>query len=176
MSEKMQNNSPVRILGIDPGYDRLGLAVIEIAGGKDALVASTCVVTSRKNSPAERLLAIGKTVREFLEEFEPHLLVMESLFFANNKNTALGVAEARGVVMYLAAQKNIPCFEMTPPEIKLAVAGSGRADKAAVEKMVRLLVKLPEKKQKEKYLDDEIDAIAVALSGRSKVREVFHNK
>ncbi len=154
----------MRIIGIDPGYDRFGIAVVEKASQKDILLGSTCVVTKRKNSPSERLLDIGNVVKKFFDEFKPSFLVMESLFFANNKNTALGVAEARGVVMYLAAQKNIPCFEMTPAEIKLAVTGSGRADKNAIEKMVRLLVDLPEKK----YLDDEIDAIAVALAGRNK--------
>ena len=152
----------MRILGIDPGFDRLGLAVLEGDPSKPTLVWSTCV-TPPKGEQHERLAAVYKAVSDALNEHAPDLLALETLFFSTNKKTAIGVAEARGAILAAAGARNIPVREIAPGQVKLAVTGYGASDKAAVARMVPLLVSLPSKKR----LDDELDAIAVGIAALS---------
>ncbi len=146
----------MRILGIDPGYDRLGIAVID----NGILVHSECFTTSPKDDFHIRLREIGLRIRVVIEEFKPEAMALESLFVTKNQKTAMKVAEARGVISYEAILKDIPLFEYSPPQIKLAVTGHGGSDKTQIIKMIPLLLKTKLKKA----LDDEYDAIAVALT------------
>ncbi len=150
----------MRIIAIDPGYDRLGIAVLEKQNGAEVALFSSCVITSKKNTHAERLAHIGKEIQLVIEEFEPEALAIETLFLATNQKTAMPVAEARGVCLYEAAKAGLKVFEYTPLQVKVAVTGYGKSDKSQVTEMVKRLIKLPERKR----LDDEYDAIAVGLT------------
>jgi len=151
-----------RVLGIDPGFDRLGLAVIEGNPSKPSHVWSTCVDVP-KGSREVRLAHVFQEIASVVKTYEPERAVIEGLFFSTNKKTALSVAEARGAVLAALGTLGISVHEFTPMQVKVAVTGYGAADKKAVERMVQKLVPLPPKKR----LDDEFDAIAVALSGLS---------
>jgi crossover junction endodeoxyribonuclease RuvC len=147
-----------RVLAIDPGFDRLGVAILE--AGK--LLHSECIVTKPKEAREKRLLAIGERLREIIKKFEPSALAIETLFFNQNVTTAIGVAEARGVVLYEAGAAGLKVFEYSPQAVKIAVTGYGKADKLQIESMVRKLVSVPSKKLK--MLDDELDAIALGIT------------
>lgn len=148
------------ILGIDPGYDRMGVAVVKKGPPKETLLYSTCL-TSPKTAPFhERLLSIGREVRELIKKHAPNGIAIEKLFFAKNQKTASAISEVRGMLMFLSGDAGIPIYEYTPLQIKIAVAGYGKADKRQVETMVRALVQLQTKDR----LDDEYDAIAIALT------------
>jgi crossover junction endodeoxyribonuclease RuvC len=146
------------ILAIDPGFDRVGVAILD----KENLLYSCCIVTNRKLPHAERLLQIGEAVREIIKKWGPQDLAIEELFFNQNITNALKVSEARGVIIYEAARAGLEVYEYSPQEIKIAVTGYGKADKKQVETMVRKLIKMPDFKKKR--LDDELDAIAVGIT------------
>ncbi len=155
----------MRILGIDPGFDRLGLAVVESEAGKTVVVWSTCVEPPR-GAPQTRLAVVYDAVYDTIQKFEPEALSIETLFFSTNKKTALMVAEARGAILAAAGSLHIPVFEHAPNQVKLAVAGNGSADKESVARMVSHLVTFKnEGELLRKKRDDEIDAIAIAITG-----------
>lgn len=150
-----------RIIGIDPGYDRLGIAVIEKpAKGKEVVLYSDCFQTSAKDTIYERFGEIGTEVHRILEEYKPDALAIETLFITKNQKTAMRVAEARGVILSECIKMGVKIHEYTPMQIKVAVTSDGSSDKERVIKMVGILVSLPKKK----IIDDEYDAIAVALT------------
>lgn len=149
----------MRVLAIDPGYDRLGIAVVEGNPSKPMLVWSDCVQPD-KGSAEKRLACVSRTISDAVAAYAPDALGIESLFFGINKKTALGVAEARGAILSVAGINLLPVIECTPIQVKLAVAGYGGADKKAVTQMIPRLLVLPEKKR----LDDELDAIAVGIT------------
>lgn len=151
----------MKILGIDPGYERIGIAIIDKnKGEKERLIFSECFKTSAKISFEERLLLIGQKIGEVIKEYKPEILAIETLFLNTNQKTVMHVSEARGVIIYEAMKNGLGLFEATPPQIKIATTGYGRADKKDVLKMVRLLIKI----DKNKKSDDELDAIAIALT------------
>jgi crossover junction endodeoxyribonuclease RuvC len=171
----------MKILGIDPGYDRLGIAIIEKPPkGKEIVIYSSCFTTSSKESIYNRLKQVGEEVSRILNEFKPSALAIETLFITKNQKTAMRVAEARGIIIYEALAHNIPVFEYAPMEIKMAITSSGKSDKSQMMKMLPMLVDIPMKKTKNgprnsvvKRLDDEYDAIAVALTHSAHTRPVF---
>jgi crossover junction endodeoxyribonuclease RuvC len=151
----------MKILGIDPGYERIGIAIIDKnKGEKERLIFSECFKTSAKISFEERLLLIGQKIGEIIKEYKPEILAIETLFLNTNQKTVMHVSEARGVIIYEAMKNGLGLFEATPPQIKIATTGYGRADKKDVLKMVRLLIEIDENKKS----DDELDAIAIALT------------
>ncbi len=150
----------MRILGIDPGVERIGIAVIEKTGPKETYVFSECFKTSAQLPHAERLAAIGTEIARVVAEHAPVALAIEKLYFEKNVTTAMGVAEARGVALYECAKAGMRIHEYTPMQIKVAVTGYGKSDKAAIMQMVPRLIKLPERNM----IDDEVDAIAIALT------------
>jgi crossover junction endodeoxyribonuclease RuvC len=150
----------MKVLAIDPGYDRLGLAVLSRYEGSEKIIYSTCITTNRNDALIDRIFAIGKAVADALEEHTPDAVAIETLFFNTNQKTAIAVAEVRGVVLYLARARNIPIYEFGPQAIKVAVTGYGSSDKNAVIAMVRRL--LPD--APETAHDDEYDAIAVGIT------------
>jgi crossover junction endodeoxyribonuclease RuvC len=155
----IQTRKAMRILGIDPGYARLGIAVVEGSPSKPALVWSDCVVPP-KGSAEARLGRVSEAVQEAILKYAPDALALETLFFSINKKTALGVAEARGAILSAAGRVNIPIIQCSPQQVKLAVTGYGGSDKTAVARMLPALLALPPKKR----LDDELDAIAVGIT------------
>jgi len=150
----------MRVLGIDPGYERLGVAVLERDGSSEKLLYSTCIETDKQDSLPDRLQVLGDELEKLLVEYQPEYVGVETLFFNKNQKTAVAVAEARGVVLYLAKKHNCEVLELGPQEVKVAVTGYGKSDKKAIFDMVKRLVKnVPEK-----ALDDEYDAIAVGIT------------
>ncbi|MBI3305572.1 crossover junction endodeoxyribonuclease RuvC [Candidatus Nomurabacteria bacterium] len=157
----------MRILGIDPGFERLGIAVVEKVASargfgvpKEAVIFSECFKTSAKLEFSERLRLIGDEVRKIIKQHKPEVLAIETLFLNTNQKTVMHVAEARGVLIYEASCAGLEIFEASPPQIKIATTGYGRSDKTQIMKMVRILVKIDE----EKTSDDELDAVAIALT------------
>jgi crossover junction endodeoxyribonuclease RuvC len=146
-------------LGIDPGFDRLGIAVIEGNPSRPTLVWSACVTPAKGNSEA-RLAHVFRAVTEAIETYKPDAVALETLFFGVNKKTAIGVAEARGAILASVGTAHLPVLEATPQQIKIAVTGHGGASKTAIAQMIPRLVSLPKKKR----LDDELDAIAVGIT------------
>ncbi len=151
----------MKIIGIDPGYERLGLAVIEGKRGEEKLLHSECFKTSAKIPFDERLFLIGERVEKIIEKYKPNVLSIENLFLNTNQKTVMRVAEVRGSIIYIAKKNKLEVVEYTPLQIKSAVIGYGRAEKRQVEFMLSKLIEMP----KRKMIDDEYDAIAVALTG-----------
>ncbi len=149
----------MRIVAIDPGYDRMGIAIVEGNSSRPTLVWSDCIVPD-KGVSSERLATISQAVSAAIKKYAPDILAIETLFFSINKKTALKVAEARGAILAAAGIQSIPVIEFSPQQIKLAVTGHGGADKKSIERMVPLLLNLPKKKR----LDDELDAIAIGIT------------
>jgi len=149
----------MRVLAIDPGYDRLGIAVLEGSASRPVLVWSDCV-TPEKGPGSQRLAHISQAITKAIKKYAPEVLAIETLFFSINKKTALGVAEARGAILAAAGASSLLVQEYSPQQVKLAVTGHGGADKKAIAKMVPQLIALSEKKR----LDDELDAIAIGIT------------
>lgn len=150
----------MRVLAIDPGYDRLGVAVMELIDGKEKLIFSTCIETARTDSLPDRLFTLGTAINKLLAEYSTDTMAIETLFFNKNIKTAIGVAQARGMLLYLAKVAKCTVYEFGPQEIKVAVTGYGNASKEAVYDMVtRLVPDVPTQ-----ALDDEYDAIAVGIT------------
>jgi crossover junction endodeoxyribonuclease RuvC len=151
----------MRLIAIDPGYERLGIAVIEKnPKKKEALLYSDCFKTDKKLPHNERLKLVGQEIEKIIKEFEPEVLCLENLFFTNNQRTAIAVAEARGVILYEAAKNNLKVYEYGPGQIKVAVTGYGKSDKEQMIAMIPRLIKI----EKSIKHDDEYDAIAVGLT------------
>ncbi len=167
----------MKILGIDPGYERLGIAILEKskkgkacpvmakpfygARNKIELIFSETFKTSAKDSHPERLFQIQKEVERVIKKHKPERLGIETLFFNKNVKTAIRVAEARGIILAIAKKYGLEIREISPQQIKIAVTGYGNANKDSIIKMVSLLINFKNNKIK---LDDEFDAIASAIS------------
>ena len=148
----------MKVLGIDPGTAAMGYGIVERTGGRLREVDHGCLVTSPDLSMPERLLAIHALVDELLELHQPDLMGVERLFFSRNVQTALGVGQARGVILLAAAEHGTPVREATPNEVKSAIAGYGAADKEQVQRMVQLVLGMSERPRP----DDAADALAIA--------------
>lgn len=151
----------MRIISIDPGYERLGVAIIDKQRGqKEALIFSDCLRTDAKELFEDRLAALGLKIEGLLEEYKPEALSIENLFISNNQKTAMRVAEVRGMLIYLCRKNKLSIKEFTPLQIKLAVTGDGKSSKDQMIKMVKMLIKI----NKIKAVDDEYDAVAIGLA------------
>lgn len=120
----------MRVLAIDPGYGRMGVAVLDKISGEDILVYSNCVETDKALTLPERLMALAQAVERLLKEYKPSFVALEKLFFNKNQKTAMAVAEARGLLIYLAIKYGAKVREFGPQEIKVAVTGYGKSDKS----------------------------------------------
>lgn len=162
----MTPNNAMRVLSIDPGYDRLGIAVMERQGGKDILLHSDCLVTDKALPFEVRLQTAADAVDKLLATWKPSIFALERLFMGQNKTTAMRVAEVRGAMIYLAERHACRVCEYTPQEVKVAMTGYGKSNKEQVTRMVIRLVPNARKGA----LDDEYDAIAVAATCLASVR------
>ncbi|HNW71404.1 MAG TPA: crossover junction endodeoxyribonuclease RuvC [Candidatus Paceibacterota bacterium] len=157
----------MRILGIDPGYERLGVAVLEKnKTNKEEVLYSECFKTKSSLDFSERLKLIGEEIKSVIKKYKPEILSIETLFLNTNQKTVMKVAEARGVVIYECKNAGLKIFEASPPQIKMATTGYGRADKEQIIKMVKILVKIDNSKTS----DDELDAIAIALTALAHIK------
>lgn len=150
----------MRVIAIDPGYGRCGVAIVEKQGGKETWIYSDCIETKAADGFVERLAQVVAECERLMREHKPDALAMERLFFNNNQKTAMQVAEVRGAILNAAASAGIPSFEYTPGQVKSATTGSGRADKKQITAMLHMLLAI------EKHIrhDDEYDAIAVGVT------------
>lgn len=147
------------VLGIDPGTAITGWGIVERDGDSLTLRDYGTVTTSQDAPLPERLQVIYQELGQIIERHQPDAAAVEKLFFSKNVRTALGVGQARGVVLLALADAGLPLHEYTPLEVKQSVSGYGRASKEQVQKLVQILLGLdflPEP-------DDAADAIAVAI-------------
>lgn len=155
---------PKRVLACDPGFERLGIAVVEknhsTNSRQEKLLYSDCIRTSASLPFPKRLHILGVAVELLLEKWQPDAVALEDVYFAKNEKTAMKIAEVRGLLTYLAVSRGLPLFGYSPAEVKVAVTGYGKGDKRAVAAMVPRLLALPPKVR----FDDELDAIAVGLT------------
>ena len=158
----------MRILGIDPGFERVGIAILEKnkTDKKERVIFSECFKTSAKLEFTERLFLIGEKIKKIIKEYKPEVLAIETLFLTTNQKTVMHVAEARGVIIYEASCMDLKIFEASPPQIKMATTGYGASDKTQIMKMVKILVDIDNSKKS----DDEMDAIAIALTAFAHLR------
>lgn len=150
-----------RQLGLDPGYGRLGYAVIEQSGSQWSLVDVGCAETPSAMPFEQRLLAVHFTLTDLLQRWQPDEATIETLYFSKNVKTAMQVAEARGVIRLALAEGGVPALELAPNAVKLALTGSGAAGKDQVGRMVVRLLNLKTMPKP----DDAADAVALALAG-----------
>lgn len=154
----MTNN----ILGIDPGSHRLGWAVVSGTVQHPTLVASGCLDLPPKSLSTSYLPHIYTFVTDLISTYHPTIAGLEKLFAQHNEKTVISVAQARGVIALALSQAGITIAEYSPNTIKATVAGTGSASKAEVTRMVGLLLKL----DTSTLLDDETDAISIALTAQ----------
>lgn len=150
----------MKIIAIDPGYERMGVAIIEKERGKEKIIFSECFKTSPKVLHDERLKLIGQEIEKLIKKYKPEAMAIETLFFKNNQKTAMHVSEARGVMLYVAAKAGLQVSEFSPNAIKIAITGYGASDKTQITGMVQKLIQI----DKDIKYDDEYDAIAVGLT------------
>lgn len=153
--------TPSIILGIDPGFGRTGLGVVEMRGSDATHVWHDVIETSKDQEFAERLQCVRNDVTEAIRKYQPACAVVESLFFQTNVTTAMKVGMARGVILLALADANVPVIDLTPNQVKQGIAGWGNADKKQVMEMVKRILKL----EKAPRLDDAADALALAIVG-----------
>jgi len=152
------------LLGIDPGYDRIGWSIGEVTGQLLSVRDCGCILTTKSKTLFERYKELSDQLESIITQYHPKEAALESLFFFKNKKTALHVSEARGVIQSCIFRNAIQFFEYTPLQIKQAVTGYGRADKKAVEKMVLLQIKKNNLIEQKMQIDDTVDAIAILMT------------
>lgn len=149
----------MRVLGVDPGLSRCGLAVVDGPRGRPVAVRAGVVRTPAGDPVAERLAALHREVAGLVATAAPDVVAVERVFFSANVRTAMGVGQAAGVVLLAAAQAGVLVVEYTPTQVKAVVTGDGAADKAQVAYMVAAALRLPEPPRP----SDAADALALAL-------------
>ncbi|MFT3899986.1 MAG: crossover junction endodeoxyribonuclease RuvC [Gordonia sp. (in: high G+C Gram-positive bacteria)] len=150
----------MRVMGVDPGLTRCGIALVESGAGRAVTALDVDVVrTPADMDLADRLLAVHTAAAHWLDTHEPQVVAIERVFAQNQAGTAMGTAQAAGVVALAAAQRDIPVRFHTPSEVKAAVTGSGRADKAQVTTMVTRILGM----QTRPKPADAADALALAI-------------
>jgi len=147
------------ILGIDPGIADTGVGIILVEGAKLSCVHYESLRTAAGLPLSVRLNSLYIQLGKVVEHYRPEIAAIEQLFFCNNAKTAMVVGQARGVTLLLLTQKKIPTYEFTPLQVKQAVSTYGKADKAQVQRMVKLLLNLKEVPRP----DDAADALAIAI-------------
>ncbi|WP_426592083.1 crossover junction endodeoxyribonuclease RuvC [Cellulomonas sp. McL0617] len=150
----------MRVLGVDPGLTRCGLGVVDgLPGRRLAMVAVGVATSDALWDVDQRLLRIEKQIEEWLEEHAPDAVAVERVFAQQNLRTVMGTAQVAGIAMVAAARRRIPVALHTPSEVKAAVTGNGRAEKAQVQTMVQRLLHLEELPRPA----DAADALALAV-------------
>lgn len=157
----------MRILGIDPGFAIVGYGVIDYEGNKFKTVEYGAVTTKAGEDMFDRLKKIYDDTSEIIGRVKPDAMAIEELFFNNNQKTAINVAQARGVLVLAARNNDIPIYEYTPLQVKQAVVGYGRAQKAQIQQMTKVLLNLAEIPKP----DDTADALAIAICHAHSWRE-----
>lgn len=157
----------LRVLGIDPGLTRLGIGVVDVTSSRQTLVHVTVLRTEASEPIEQRLLTLGREIERHLDALQPQAVALERVFAQQNLHSVMGVAQVSGIVLRAAAERDMPIAMLTPTEVKAAVTGYGRAEKAQVGEMVRRLLNLESAPKPA----DAADALALAIAhGRAAVR------
>lgn len=149
----------MRVLGIDPGIAIVGFGFVDKRGSSLKPVQYGSITTEAHTDPAIRLKQVYDSLVQLIDQYNPDEVAIEKLFFNRNVTTAISVAQARGVCILAAAQKGLPIGEYTPPQVKQAIVGYGKAEKHQVQEMVRMLLSLSAVPKP----DDVADALAIAI-------------
>ena len=152
----------MKVLAIDPGYARIGFAVLLKENGVITLIHSECFETKMNTAYKARLVQVGKHLEHLIQNYKPEQAAIENLFFAKNKKTAMQVAEVRGICIYQAEKQGVSITEHTPNQVKSAITGNGNATKEQMMRMIPHLLQI--KKTDKKRVDDEYDAIAIGIT------------
>lgn len=147
------------IMGIDPGFAITGYGVVKYEGNKFTPLDYGAITTESSMELPQRLLILHKGLVEIMEKYKPNAISIEELFFNKNIKTALTVGHGRGVAVLAAAQSGVDVFEYTPLQVKQSVVGYGRAEKAQMQQMIKIILNLPGIPKP----DDVADALAVAV-------------
>lgn len=153
-------------MGIDPGFDRIGWAVCRTENTTLVPVGYGCIRTDAKETQLQRYQQLARELADITQQYHPTDAAVESLFFSTNQKTGIAVAQARGIILAQLFIHQVTIYEYTPLQIKLATTGNGKADKVAVEKMVRLQIDLPNTN----IIDDAIDALAMVITLQARLR------
>jgi len=162
----------MRVLSIDPGFEKIGIAILEKIKNKEILKYSECFYTSSSDKFENRILLIGAHIKNIIKEWKPEALAIETLFFNSNQKTAMRVSEARGVIIYMAKSAGLEIYEYTPLQVKIASTGYGRATKKQVDDMVRKIINI----EKTIIKDDEMDAIAIGITCLASIPTCYPQK
>jgi crossover junction endodeoxyribonuclease RuvC len=155
-----RDGAAMRVLGVDPGLTRCGIGVVDGTPGRPpGLVAAGVIRTEAGDDIAARLLALEVEIEFWLAEYRPDAVAVERVFSQHNVRTVMGTAQAGAVAVLCAARRQLPVALHTPSEVKAAVTGSGRADKAQVTTMVMRLLRLVDPPKPA----DTADALALAI-------------
>ncbi len=149
----------MKILGIDPGSGIIGFGVVQ-KGIKPKMLDAGVIKTTIGDSDSDRLVELYESMKELIEELKPDVAAVEKLFFVQNVTTGMKVSQARGVILLAIAEAEIPIYEYSPNEIKMAMTGYGHSKKAQIQEMVKVQLGLKKKPSP----DDAADALAVALT------------
>ncbi|MFA7322956.1 MAG: crossover junction endodeoxyribonuclease RuvC [Candidatus Nanopelagicales bacterium] len=150
----------MRVLGVDPGLTRCGVAVVEGAAGQQLAALHIGVIcTSVTDELSDRLVALERGIEALIEQFQPDAIAIERVFSQHNVRSAMATAQAAGVALLIAGRRQIQVSMHTPTEVKAAVTGSGRADKAQVTAMVTRVLGLAQAPKPA----DAADALAIAI-------------
>ena len=169
---KYKQTAPdMKVLAIDPGYGRIGFAILTKTEVETSLLFSECMETDKEEEFEKRLTRIGNRLQDIIQKHNPTCVAIERLFFSKNKKTALRTAEVRGVCMYTTKNHNIEITEYTPNQIKNAVTGNSMATKKDIIRMVPKLVQVDDKKRH----DDEYDAIAIGITHITSTQSQIQN-
>jgi crossover junction endodeoxyribonuclease RuvC len=159
-----------RILGIDPGTGICGFGVVDFVARKKPRMVTAGVIATPAHTPlADRLLDIYDSLNQIIDETHPDEVSIEKLYFNQNITTGISVAEARGVVLLVMKQHNLPVAEYTPLQIKQSLTGYGRADKKQMQEMVRQFLNMKDIVRP----DDAADALAAAITHAMMTRAAY---
>ena len=150
----------MRILGVDPGTAIVGYSIVDFEKGKYEIIDYGCIYTHKDEDMPYRLEKIYNELETLIKLWEPNDMAIEELFFFKNQKTVIKVGQARGVIMLCGQKNNLDIYSYTPLQVKMGVAGYGRADKAQIQEMVKLILKMDEIPKP----DDAADALAIAIT------------
>jgi len=154
------------IIGIDPGSVIVGYSIIKKNKDRSLEVIDFgCIITDKFATTGERLKKIHKEIEALIKKHQPQIISVETLFFFKNLKTVMPVSQTKGVILLAAAQKKVPVYEFTPLQMKMAIAGYGRAEKKQVQEMIKKTVDLSsfDLKKNNRKKDDAFDAIGMAI-------------
>lgn len=162
----------LRILGIDPGSRFTGVGIIDHERNQSHRVFSETIKLPKDEPLHIRLVVLGKRLEQLVTEYQPQVGVIEQVFFATNAKSAITLGQARGVVLYVLAKADLPLHEYSATEVKNTVVGFGKAPKDQIQRMVQMLLNL----RQASLMEDEADALAVALTHAHQHRWQIHDR